>query len=192
MNSLSTSVVTKFADAIASDSHGQDVIFATKENYKAIVEFLKSDCEVIMCLDVTAVDFLGAHERVNVAGVPLERFEIVANFISHKRNERIRIIVPVNEHETEVESIMDLFPGANFAEREVYDMFGIEFDGHEELTRILMPEDWNGFPLRKDDAPARIPVNFTDDLPKDLSSGLFLGDQREIGATLPQAKSDFS
>ena len=167
MNSISENVLTKFTNAIASDSHGQDVIYASKEDYKNIVEFLKSDCEVIMCLDVTAVDFLGAHERINVEGVALERFEIVSNFISHKRNERIRVIVPINEQDTSIDSIMDIFPGANFGEREVFDMFGIVFNGHEDLTRILMPEDWIGFPLRKDDSPARIPVNFTDDLPKD-------------------------
>ena len=96
---------------------------------------------------------------------------IVSNFISHKRNERIRVIVPVNEKDTKIDSIMDIYPGANFAEREVYDMFGITFNGHSELTRILMPDDWTGFPLRKDDAPARIPVNFTDDLPKEKQVG---------------------
>lgn len=167
MNSISSQVLEKFNDAIATNSHGQDVLYVSKQAYKSIVSFLKSDCEVIMCLDVTCVDFLGAHERVNVEGVTLERFEIVSNFISHKRNERIRVIVPVNENEASIDSIMDIFPGANFAEREVYDMYGINFDGHNDLTRILMPDDWSGFPLRKDDAPARIPVNFTDDLPKD-------------------------
>ncbi len=171
MSTIAQQVTAKFSNAILSSSHGQDVIYATTEDYKAIVEFLKSDCEVIMCLDVTCVDYLGAHERVNVSGVVLERFEIVSNFISHKRNERIRVIVPVNEKDTKIDSIMDIYPGANFAEREVYDMFGITFNGHSELTRILMPDDWTGFPLRKDDAPARIPVNFTDDLPKEKQVG---------------------
>jgi NADH-quinone oxidoreductase subunit C len=166
MNSISTQVLSKFSNAIASESHGQDVIYTTKENYLSLVEFLKTNCEVVMCVDVTCVDFLGAHERVNVSGVSLERFEVVSNFISHKRNERIRVIVPINEQETTIDSIMNIFPGADFAEREVYDMFGIVFEGHLDLTRILMPDNWIGFPLRKDDAPARIPVNFTDDLPK--------------------------
>jgi NADH:ubiquinone oxidoreductase subunit C len=166
MNSISKQILEKFPNIFSNDSHGQDVIYSTKQDYKNIVQFLKSDCEVIMCLDVTCVDYSGSHERINVEGVNLERFEIVTNFISHDRNERIRIIVPVAVSDTTIDSIMDIFPGANFAEREVFDMFGITFNGHSELTRILMPDEWSGFPLRKDDAPASIPVNFSDDLPK--------------------------
>ena len=189
MNSLSSSVIEKFVNVIPTDSHGQDVIYASKTDYKDIVRFLKDQCDVIMCIDVTAVDFHGAHERISIAGVSLERFEIVSNFISHKRNERIRLIVTVNENKTNVDSIMDIFPGANFAEREVYDMFGITFDGHEEMSRILMPEEWIGYPLRKDDTPARIPVNFTDDLPRDSKSDPSIAKQDQ---SHPVEKRDFS
>jgi NADH:ubiquinone oxidoreductase subunit C len=62
-----------------------------------------------------------------------------------------------------VPSLTDAYPGANFAEREVYDLFGIAFTDHPDLVRILMPDDWVGFPLRKDDAPARVPVTFKED-----------------------------
>jgi len=168
MNSISIAIAGKFPNAIFRDSLGQDVFYLDNETYKQACLFLKSDCEVTMCIDVTAVDYLGGNERFDVEGVTAKRFEVVANFISHKRNERMRFVLPVDENEPTVASIVEVFPGANFAEREVYDMFGISFEGHPDLTRILMPDEWEGFPLRKDDAPARIPVNFSDDLaPKD-------------------------
>lgn len=164
MNSIATDLAAQFPTAIYRDSHGQDVFYVDSEIYKAAAAFLKSDCDVVMCLDVTAVDYLGAPDRIHVEGIVAQRFEIVSNFISHKRNERIRLIVPVNDHEPSVDTICDLFPGVNFGEREVFDMFGIDFVGHPDMTRILMPDEWEGHPLRKDDAPARIPVNFSDDL----------------------------
>ena len=93
-----------------------------------------------------------------------ERFEVVANFLSHARNRRIRADLRRCPPSRPVDpSLADLYPGANFAEREAYDLFGITFDGHPDLTRILMPDDWDGHPLRKDDAPARVPVTFKGD-----------------------------
>lgn len=166
MNSISKALAEKFSDAIYVDSHGQDVFYVSPEQYLEIVTYLKSDLDVTMCLDVTAVDFLGASDRLKVEGVNQQRFEVVSNFISHKRNERVRLVVEVDSEHPHIESIANIFPGANFGEREVFDMFGIVFDSHPDLTRILMPDEWEGFPLRKDDAPARIPVNFTDDLAK--------------------------
>ena len=65
--------------------------------------------------------------------------------------------------DTVVPTIVDLYPGVAFGEREVYDLFGIRFADHPDITRILMPDDWIGHPLRKDDAPARVPVTFKED-----------------------------
>ena len=92
-----------------------------------------------------------------------ERYEVVANFLSHPRNRRIRTICEVSDGDTEVASLVDLYPGLSFPEREVFDLFGIRFDGHPDLTRILMPDDWVGHPLRKDDSPARVPVTFKEE-----------------------------
>ena len=77
------------------------------------------------------------------------RFELVYMLYSFARNERIRIHARIADGEA-VPSIVPLFAGANWMEREAFDMFGVSFSGHPKLTRILMPEDWHGFPLRKD------------------------------------------
>jgi NADH:ubiquinone oxidoreductase subunit C len=89
-----------------------------------------------------------------------ERFELVVVLISHDRRERIRLRVQVPESDPRMPSLFGVFPGAEAPEREVYDMFGITFDDHPDLNRILMPEDWEGHPLRKDYAVGRIPVEF--------------------------------
>ena len=67
------------------------------------------------------------------------------------------------ESETTIASLVDLYPGMNFPEREAYDLLGVTFEGHPDLTRILLPDDWEGHPLRKDDFPARVPVTFKGD-----------------------------
>jgi NADH:ubiquinone oxidoreductase subunit C len=114
-------------------------------------------------MDVTVVDHLLDAERMVVPGVEWERFEVVANYLSHPRNRRLRTICEVPGDAPNLASITDLYPGVNFAEREAFDLYGIEFEGHPNLVRILMPDDWIGYPLRKDDAPARVPVTFKGD-----------------------------
>ena len=73
------------------------------------------------------------------------------------------MICEVPADDPTVPSLTPVYPGANFPERETYDLFGISFDGHPDLTRILMPDDWDGHPLRKDFPPARVPVTFKGD-----------------------------
>jgi NADH-quinone oxidoreductase subunit C len=78
------------------------------------------------------------------------RFEVIYHLLSITKKERVRLKVRLNESSPVVESIISVWPSANYFEREVYDMFGVRFTGHPYLRRILMPEDWEGHPLRKD------------------------------------------
>ena len=156
-------VVARFPATIPWESHGQPVVYVERRAWHDVAAFLRDDERFTQCVDVTAVDHLVDEERASIPGVTLERFEVVANFLSHPRNRRVRAVCEVSAAEPRIASLADVYPGVNFAEREVYDLFGIEFEGHPDLTRILMPDDWVGHPLRKDDAPARIPVVFKED-----------------------------
>ena len=89
-----------------------------------------------------------------------ERFEVVVNLLSLSMRQRVRIRVQVPESDPTVDSIVAVYPGSDAMEREAYDMVGIIFEGHPDLTRILMPEDWEGHPLRKDYGVGRVPVQF--------------------------------
>ena len=82
------------------------------------------------------------------------------NFLSISKNQRKTIKVYVDDEDLSIPSITDIYPSANFYEREAFDMFGINFLEHPDLTRILMPDDWNGHPLRKNYGSGRIPVQF--------------------------------
>ena len=104
-----------------------------------------------MMMDLTAVDWFRKKEP---------RFEVVINLLSLTKNLRKTIKVQVPDENLTIPSITDIYPGANFYEREVFDMFGIIFENHPQLTRILMPDDWIGHPLRKDYGSGRIPVQF--------------------------------
>jgi len=139
------------------------VVYVDGEQWRELAQFLRDDERYTQCLDVTAVDHLLDTARAVPDGVTPERFEVVANFLSHPRNQRLRAITQVPADDPEVPSLVEVYPGVDFAEREVYDLYGIRFEGHPDLTRILMPDDWVGFPLRKDDAPARVPVTFKED-----------------------------
>jgi NADH-quinone oxidoreductase subunit C len=160
---VAAALVERFPDAVAVDSHGQAVVYVSRTTWHDVAAHLRAEERFTQCVDVTAVDHSADAERLVIEGVAPERFEVVANFLSHPRNRRIRVICEVPESDPRVPSIADVYPGVNFAEREVFDMFGIEFEGHPDLTRILMPDDWEGYPLRKDDHPARIPVTFKGD-----------------------------
>jgi NADH-quinone oxidoreductase subunit C len=145
--------------APVSDSRGQRVVHPSREQYIAVLKKL-IDEGYVMCSDLTAVDYLTHPGRTLPAGLAAERFELVLNLTSITTRDRIRVRVQIPEGDAVVASAFDLWPGTEAMEREVFDMFGIRFDGHPDLTRILMPEDWDGHPLRKDYEIGRIPVQF--------------------------------
>ena len=140
------------------ESRGQTTVFPSLGQYLPLVKKL-ADEGFNMCADLTAVDYLTHPGRPLPDGVNAERFELVVGLLSLDRRERIRVRVQVAESEV-VASLFDLYPGTEAMEREVFDMFGLEFSGHPDLTRILMPEDWDGHPLRKDYEIGQIPVQF--------------------------------
>ena len=146
-------------DCPVGDSRGQAVVFVPRDRYMSVMKKLVDD-GFTMCMDLTAVDYLTHPGRTLPDGVAAERFEVVLNLLSMQRRERLRVRVQVPVDNPSLESVFELFPGTEAMEREVFDMFGIPFGGHPDLTRILMPEDWDGHPLRKDYAQGVIPVQF--------------------------------
>ena len=113
-----------------------------------------------MCADLCAVDYLSHPTRRLPDGVVPERFEVVVNLLSLSQARRVRVRVQVPESDAVVGTLFDRYPGVEAMEREAYDLFGIVFAGHPDMTRILMPEDWEGHPLRKDYGVGRVPVQF--------------------------------
>lgn len=96
--------------------------------------------EFVAFSDVTAVDYYPTRTP---------RFDVVYHLVSPHRRQRLRLKVRVDVDQP-IETLSTLYPGAGWPEREIYDLFGIVFDGHQDLRRLMMPEDWEGHPLRKD------------------------------------------
>ena len=138
---------------------GQHVLFPSPAQYLDVIKALADD-GYAMCVDLTAVDYLNFMQRALPEGVTAERFEVVVNLLDMAGRRRIRLRVQVPESEPSLASIFDVHPGTEAMEREVFDMFGIAFEGHPDPSRILMPEDWIGHPLRKDYEIGDIPVQF--------------------------------
>jgi NADH-quinone oxidoreductase subunit C len=130
-----------FGEAILATSTylGQNFVVAKPESAIPILEYLRLEADFDYLVDVTAVDW---PKRA-------ERFDVVYILYSYARNERVRVKIQIADG-FKPESAVGVHPTANWLEREVYDMFGIEFAGHPDLRRILMPDEWQGYPLRKD------------------------------------------
>jgi NADH-quinone oxidoreductase subunit C len=136
----------KYKDSILGTHSqcGDETVIVSLKSFKNMICYLKQDPEWQMnyLVDITAVDYFGEERE--------ERFEIVYHLSSFHFKRRIRIKVPVPEKNLEVETLSDLWPAANWLEREVWDMFGIRFKGHPDLRRLFMAEEFEGHPLRKD------------------------------------------
>ncbi|MBZ5707126.1 MAG: NADH-quinone oxidoreductase subunit C [Acidobacteriia bacterium] len=117
-------------------------IYVYRSSIRDACVLLRDDpgCPFNFLSDVTCVDWYPQEPR----------FEVVYHLLSIPKKERVRLKVRLNSGSPAVESVTPLWPAANFFEREVYDLFGVRFNGHPYLRRLLMPEDWEGHPLRKD------------------------------------------
>lgn len=127
----------------------QDVAHVPAEIYLDFVAAAKT-AGFDVFVDLCGVDYLRRNPR----------FEVVVNLLSYEPAARLRIRVGLPASDPTLPSITDVFPGANFYEREAFDLFGILFSGHSDLTRLVLPDDWEGHPLRKDYSVGSVPVRF--------------------------------
>ena len=146
-------------DVPVTESMGQPVLHPSVESYVDTIAAMKDDGYVSV-IDLCGVDYLTYSGRDLPTGVAAERFELVVCMIAHSPPRRARVRVQVPESDPTVPTLFDLFPGTENMEREAFDMFGIEFADHPDPTRILMPADWDGYPLRKDFGVGSVPVQF--------------------------------
>ena len=175
--SLIEAVDKRFPDAVLSRHayRGDATLVLGREFLVEVARFLKEDpaFKMNLLVDISAVDYsaygksaspaLYASSGVQITPSPQipdedpwpgppgqARFAVVYHFYSLEHKHRLRLVVPVTEAEAELDSLTPLWAGADWLEREVWDMFGIRFKGHPNLTRILMYEEFEGHPLRKD------------------------------------------
>jgi NADH-quinone oxidoreductase subunit C len=121
---------------------GELTVVVPREHIRAIAEFMISDAN----LKFNFLSDLSAMDRF-----PIEpRFELNYHLLSLSRRDTIRLRVRVPGEDPVVESVVSVWPTANWQEREIFDLFGVRFNGHPNLKRIMLPDDWEGFPLRKD------------------------------------------
>jgi NADH-quinone oxidoreductase subunit C len=133
----------RFPKAQTSDFRGQARIVASAGEAFDCLAFLKTERGFDFLSDITCVDYLNYREA-------RDRFGLVYLLVNTTTNERITVRVFLNEPDLTVKSVVSLWEGANWLEREVWDMFGIVFEGHPDHRRILMPDEFTAFPLRKD------------------------------------------
>ncbi|MEO1232071.1 MAG: NADH-quinone oxidoreductase subunit C [Myxococcota bacterium] len=154
---MSREVVDRLRSAVAEAivdhhaDHGDDTVLVLSEGLVRVATLLRDDpsCAMEMLTDLTAVDYLGQRSP---------RFEVVYHFYSLSLNHRVRLKVAVDDPQPSVPSLSELWSSALWMEREAFDLYGIQFDGHPDLRRILLYPEFEGHPLRKDyDMEARQP-----------------------------------
>jgi len=118
---------------------GQNYFTVDRSVIPKILQSLRDEDQFDYCVDITSIHYPKREKQ----------FDLLWILYSFSRNERIRVKTQIADGET-ISSVVSIWPTANWLEREVYDMFGIKFDGHPDMKRILMPDDWKGHPLRKD------------------------------------------
>src|SRR5690349_8010991 len=166
--SATTSLEAQFGTLSTASEVNRDGIatfWVPREQVHRILLFLKEQISspYRMLYDLTAID---ERMRLHRSGELQNDFTAVYHLFSFERNEYIRIKTALEESALSIDSVTDLWPSANWYEREVWDMFGIHFDGHPHLRRILMPPWWQGHPLRKEH-PARATETGVFQLPDD-------------------------
>ena len=126
-----------------SEFRGQVSVTLRKNRIRDIARYLHDDPDLYFdyLIDVCGVDYLGKKEK---------RFEVVYHLFSIKHRHALRLKAEVSESNPAIDSVTPVWVGANWHERETFDLYGIKFKGHPDLRRILLPEDWEGHPLRKD------------------------------------------
>lgn len=168
---------------------GVPTFWAPADRAHDVVSHLKRD-GYRMLYDLTAVD---ERVRADRATLPARDFTIVYHLLSFDRNTDVRVKVPLDEAHASLATVTDVWPAASWYEREAFDMFGIRFDGHPQLTRILMPPTWKGHPLRKDH-PARAtelgPFHLTDERVQEEQEALRF-DPEQWGLTRHEDGEDY-
>jgi NADH-quinone oxidoreductase subunit C len=152
---LEAAIITlqKRYNAEAEEFRGETSLLVSPEFHVEAARILRDEFEFNMLLDETAVDYYPQENP---------RFHVVYHLYSMSHNQILRVRVPVADGgNPSMPTLEKVYPNANWKEREIWDMFGIHFEGHSDMRRILMPDDWEGFPLRKDYPLGYEEVEFT-------------------------------
>ncbi len=141
VHQIGQKIIDQFEDIEVKQAPGNlDALLVPASGYRRIAEYLKSDEE----LDFNFLEFQTATDR------PPDTLDVLTYLFSYQHRHRVALKVELDRVAPSLDSLADLWANAEWNEREVYDLFGVVFHNHPDLRRIMMPEDWHGYPLRKD------------------------------------------